>query len=234
MSPQTQGTDTTIDSNIDVVTLRSAPVTLAAGENNPTIDAGFFIDNPKASIVKKWTAPAPLSYKIGDTLSFEIVVTNEGNVPVTSYNVVDDSFASAATGLTCTPAIGDVTIAIPVGGSNTHTCTAIVSPTATGQLTNTATLAAKGTDKLDIVAPKTTNPQSDGNTTTALDTSLDAIKASPALASLINTPTVVNNPTIVNTPTVRTGGNMDLNIILFIQIMMLCLVALKRKLTIEK
>ncbi|MBO0953376.1 SdrD B-like domain-containing protein, partial [Fibrella forsythiae] len=36
------GTDATKDSNADPITGRSTAVTLASGENNPTVDAGFY------------------------------------------------------------------------------------------------------------------------------------------------------------------------------------------------
>jgi uncharacterized repeat protein (TIGR01451 family) len=42
VSPQTQGTDNTVDSNPDRTTGRTALITLAAGELNLTIDAGLF------------------------------------------------------------------------------------------------------------------------------------------------------------------------------------------------
>ncbi|MEZ0483144.1 SdrD B-like domain-containing protein [Fibrella aquatica] len=42
------GTDATKDSNVDPITGRTAAVTLASGENNPTVDAGFY--QPTASL----------------------------------------------------------------------------------------------------------------------------------------------------------------------------------------
>ena len=41
-SPATQGSDTTIDSNLNTTTLKSANVTLISGQNNTTIDGGFY------------------------------------------------------------------------------------------------------------------------------------------------------------------------------------------------
>ena len=48
-SPASQGTDPTKDSNANTLSGRSAPVTLASGENNTTIDAGLY-STPNASL----------------------------------------------------------------------------------------------------------------------------------------------------------------------------------------
>ncbi|MGL4758434.1 MAG: DUF7507 domain-containing protein [Patescibacteria group bacterium] len=140
---------------------------------------------PKASIVKKWTGAAPTGYKPGDTLNFEIIVTNEGKFPVTSYNVTDDNFAGASEAAVCTPALGDQAIAIAAGASQKFVCTAKVLATATGTLKNTAILAPKGTDPLAIVPPAATNPQSDADTTTPAETANDDISVPPTPAASI-------------------------------------------------
>ncbi|NWJ98574.1 MAG: carboxypeptidase regulatory-like domain-containing protein, partial [Chloroflexi bacterium] len=49
-SPAVSGTNTAIDSNPNVTTGRTAPVTLIIGENNPTIDAGLYQSNALASL----------------------------------------------------------------------------------------------------------------------------------------------------------------------------------------
>ncbi len=42
-SPATQGTNTAIDSNLDTITLTTANVTLISGQNDMTVDGGFYI-----------------------------------------------------------------------------------------------------------------------------------------------------------------------------------------------
>ncbi|NWJ99027.1 MAG: carboxypeptidase regulatory-like domain-containing protein, partial [Chloroflexi bacterium] len=49
-SPALSGTNTSIDSNANVTTGRTAPVTLVSGENNPTIDAGLYTSTTLASL----------------------------------------------------------------------------------------------------------------------------------------------------------------------------------------
>ena len=45
-SPDNQGSDDAADSDVNPVTGKATPVTLAAGDNNPTIDAGIYAQDP--------------------------------------------------------------------------------------------------------------------------------------------------------------------------------------------
>jgi hypothetical protein len=53
---QTMGSDPALDSNADPSTGLTAPVTLAIGEHNPTIDAGLVSANPTAISLQSFTA----------------------------------------------------------------------------------------------------------------------------------------------------------------------------------
>ena len=61
-------------------------------------DASYFGANPALSVLKSETSSGP--YAVGDTINYDIVVTNTGNVTLTGVTAVDNS---ASVG-TCTPA----------------------------------------------------------------------------------------------------------------------------------
>ena len=114
----------------------------------------------------------------GTSISYTIVVTNAG--PSAATNVlVADTFPASLTGVTWTSVgsagvmgndasgsgnINDTVSFIPVGGTITYTVNATIAPTATGTLSNTATVS--GADD--------TNPSNNSSTdTTALDVQYD-------------------------------------------------------------
>ena len=141
LSPTSQftGTDTAVDSNADPATGRSEPVTLAAGEQNLTIDAGLveFVPAPGISIEKATNGQdaddAPgIELIVGETAEFTFVVSNTGNVPLADITVNDDvlGFICQITGL-------------DVGGSETCVTTAVVTE---GQVTNVATATGQPID----------------------------------------------------------------------------------------
>jgi hypothetical protein len=73
---------------------------------------------------------APVSGQVGDTVDYEIVVTNTGNVPLTidGYDVVDHNCTGIAGGAGSEP--------LEVGASTTYTCSHVL--TEAGSYTNTA------------------------------------------------------------------------------------------------
>ncbi|MFK8014057.1 MAG: SdrD B-like domain-containing protein, partial [Gammaproteobacteria bacterium] len=92
---QTAGGDPTVDSNPDVNTGITAPVTLASGEFNPTIDAGVImlgasIDIEKATNGEDADTPTGPSIIAGDTVNWTYVVTNTGELTVNNVSVSDD------------------------------------------------------------------------------------------------------------------------------------------------
>lgn len=69
-----RGGSEALDSDGDLATHRSAPVTLAAGEHNPDVDFGFFVTG--IDLVK--TGPGSVS--VGDTITYHFQVVNTGDV----------------------------------------------------------------------------------------------------------------------------------------------------------
>ena len=114
------------------------------------------------------TAPA------GSTVTYSIVVSNAGPSSVSGATVFDTlPTAIAYASWTCTASAGgncgaasgfggiNQTIGLPVGGSATFTLTATIKPTATGTLTNTATVG---------VPAGTTDPFPGNNSASDTDT----------------------------------------------------------------
>lgn len=124
------------DSDPDPATGITGDVVLAAGEDDVTIDAGVFIPAPALALEKRVqgvdanTAPGPM-LAVGSTATFDYVVTNTGNDPLTSLSVADDR---------------GVTVTCPqttVGLGETVTCTGSATVVA-GPYTNVGTAAAVG------------------------------------------------------------------------------------------
>ncbi|HHB90104.1 MAG TPA: hypothetical protein ENK60_02215, partial [Anaerolineae bacterium] len=74
-SPAKVGGDDTIDSDGDEVT-HDVTVTLAAGEDNPNIDFGFY---PTSGYTLTKTLNTTGAIRVGDVISFTITITNTGN-----------------------------------------------------------------------------------------------------------------------------------------------------------
>src|SRR5262249_35801061 len=124
----------------------------------------------------------------GSTVTYTITVTNHGTDAVTGATVSDPFPAaislaswtcSASGGATCTASgTGDIndTVHIPPAASLTYTVQATISPSATGSLTNTATVTApNGVTDVDLA----------NNTSTDIDTLIPVVLASvPALSTL--------------------------------------------------
>jgi uncharacterized repeat protein (TIGR01451 family) len=100
----------------------------------------------------------------GETNTYTIVVTNSGPSDANGATVTDSFPASlsgvgwdcvAAGGATCTPTgTGDISdpVNLPVNGSVTYTATGLVDPSASGTLTNSASVTAPlGVDDLDPI-----------------------------------------------------------------------------------
>ena len=84
------GGDDTKDSDDNPITGQTRSVTLAPGENNPNLDAGYYLTAPKLSLEKlvdKTRAEA------GSILSYSIVLTNSGSTTATNVTVRDSSTA---------------------------------------------------------------------------------------------------------------------------------------------
>lgn len=124
------------DSDPDPVTGITGDVVLAAGEDDLTIDAGVFMPAPGVSLEKRVqgvdadTAPGP-ALAVGTPATFDYLVTNTGNDPLTSLSVTDDRGVP----VTCPQDT--------VGLGEMVTCTGAATVVA-GPYTNVGTAAAEG------------------------------------------------------------------------------------------
>jgi uncharacterized repeat protein (TIGR01451 family) len=88
-------TSSDTDSNADPVTGRTSPVTLGAGQNNPTIDAGLVVLQPAISL-RKFTngqdadTPPGVYVQPGSTVTWTYVVKNIGQTPLDNLTLTDD------------------------------------------------------------------------------------------------------------------------------------------------
>ena len=106
---QNQGADDALDSDAHPTTGRTDAFAWAVGQTNTTIDAGFWTPTPSIDIQK---TPDTQTVNYGQTATFQIVVTNTGNVALTSISVSDPLAPS------CNTNIGS----LAVGVSNTYSC----------------------------------------------------------------------------------------------------------------
>jgi hypothetical protein len=139
-SPQDQGADDGLDSDASPTTGRTGTVTLASGQTDNSVDAGFFA--PTADIdIEKFTngqdadfapgviIPVP---NVAPPVTWTYTVTNTGNLPLTNVVVTDDQ-----EGAVCTiPSLA-------VGA--TQTCT-LTGTTMRGAYTNMATVTGQPVD----------------------------------------------------------------------------------------
>ncbi|WP_338874818.1 SdrD B-like domain-containing protein [Spirosoma sp. SC4-14] len=159
------------DSDANPITGQTQSVTLAPGENNLTLDAGFYPVTPTTDLAIVKTGPS--SVTAGQSLSYNVVITNNGPSGADGATVSDPAVANfTATTVSCLGSGGGAacpttpTIASLQGGS-------LVIPTlpSGGSLTLvvTGTAGASGTIvNVASVAPPSgvidTNPNNDSST----------------------------------------------------------------------
>ena len=127
----------------------------------------------------------------GDAISYTVVVTNDGPSDVTGATIADSlpatlsgaTFTAAATGgasgftASGSGSIDDTTVDLPAGSSVTYTLTANIAPSATGTLSNTATVTPPagvtntngqdfGDEVIDLDADDNTEVESSSDTDT--------------------------------------------------------------------
>ncbi len=129
------------------------------------------------------------TYTPGTPVTYTIVVANAGpsNAPNAS---VTDTLPAALTGATwscvgsggatCPPSgagnLAAVAVSIPVSGQVTFTVSGVVSPAATGSLSNTATVAAP----VGVTDPNTANNSATDTDTAALRADIEVVKSGTA------------------------------------------------------
>ncbi|MBK6798619.1 MAG: DUF11 domain-containing protein [Acidobacteria bacterium] len=158
--------------------VNTATVALPAGPNDPNQQNNSSTDtdtpDPRADLAITKTDGVTTATPGGQTV-YTIVATNNGPSAVFGVSITD-TFPAAITSATwtCTSAGGAIcpnangtgnineTADLPVGSSLTFTVTAQISPNATGQLINTATV--------DVDSEIFTDPNPSNNTATDIDT----------------------------------------------------------------
>ena len=163
-------------------TFGTATITINLKDNGNTASGGVDTSAPQSFVINV-TPVADLaitktdgvtSTPSGSPVVYNITATNLGPNGVTRATVTD-TFPAAVTGVawtcsgtgsgTCNPSgtgnINEQPVNIPVGGTVTFLASAVISPSATGNLTNTATVA---------VPAGTTDPNLANNTATDTDT----------------------------------------------------------------
>ncbi len=111
----------------DVNTVTSAGKSDLGDDISGTAVAALHVVHPGVAISKTTDKP---DYRVGETVTYTIVVTNTGDQPLTDTTVADPTTAG------CAKTVGD----LPVGGSTTYTCTD-TAPVPGGA--NTATVTAR-------------------------------------------------------------------------------------------
>ncbi|WP_381523531.1 SdrD B-like domain-containing protein [Spirosoma soli] len=206
------GTNTALDSDADPTTGATAPISLTAGENNLSVDAGVkLIPVYDVAIAKTVISAAP--YNAGGQLTYQLTVTNNSNQPV--YNVrVNDvlpaqvSFVSGDGFAASGPSSVSALVAGPISasGSVSLTLTAQISPSYSGTAVQNIAVVSRYTSTTDANGPVPVDTTPANNTATVTT----PIGLAPVIQLTITDPAVCNpttnvysttgTVTLVNTP----------------------------------
>ncbi len=143
-----QGSDNAADSDADPVTGRTAPVVLAPGTTNLTLDAGLWQPAPAVSLVKTaGSAPDGTDYAIqlAESVTYTYTILNTGNTWLQSVTVTDDKLG----------AVGTVAGLLAPGQSAVLAASAAVAASVTNLGTVSGTAALPTGTALPGVAPVT-------------------------------------------------------------------------------
>ncbi len=181
----------------------------------PTADLSITkVDNKGGSSITNTTGAA----SPGGTIVYTIVVTNAGPLTATGATVADtlpagissDSYTATpsggATGFTPsgTGAIDDTAVNLPSGSTVTYVVTAAINPSASGSLSNTATVTAPG----GLTDPNLANNSATDNDSLVPMTDLAVTKVDNVGGSSITNTTglAANDGTIIYTIVVTNNG----------------------------
>jgi protocatechuate 3,4-dioxygenase beta subunit len=199
----TQGSNAALDSNANVSTGLTAPVTLASGQTDTSIDAGLISNQVDLSVTK---TDGVTSIAAGSQDTYTITVTNNGPATVSSFSMLDNVPANLVNPVFGTPSAGsysattDVwsglnlasgqsvsitltgTIAAPAGGTTTTTYTASGS-SCDGAESGSATVVT-GTNQIIVTLwSNQANPTSAGQEVSGISFSLGSTPVSATLSS---------------------------------------------------
>ncbi len=166
------GPNRSLDSDL-LATGRTGSVTLASGEFNPSLDAGF-VPGYDVGIEKLVVNPKG-SYLPGDLITYRLVVTNNSAYPVYNVVVTDQmpagvSFVSGSGLVSSGPNSTSGTIAGPLVASGSVSLTYTAQISNTYSATSIANVAVVGpftsTSNVDGYKPRDSNPANNTATTT--------------------------------------------------------------------
>ncbi len=101
-APQDQGANNLLDSDVNRSTGATVVTTLESGEIDLSWDAGIYLQDARIGLAKR-VVGSPVEVSPGNwDVTYEILVRNYGNVPLTNIQVTDDLSATYATGATFT------------------------------------------------------------------------------------------------------------------------------------
>ncbi|WP_192579011.1 SdrD B-like domain-containing protein [Fibrisoma limi] len=167
-----QGGDDAADS--DPINGVTQSITLASGETNNTLDAGFYLLRFDLALSKDIvSAPSPLLP--GGVITYQIIVTNQGELTATNTEVTDfipdgTAFnAAASPGFTQSGSNAVATIAsLAPGESATLTIGLTLTATTGGIITNRAEITADSGDDVDSTPGNAGTVPNEDDTDTAL------------------------------------------------------------------
>ncbi|KAB7731293.1 DUF11 domain-containing protein [Rudanella paleaurantiibacter] len=152
-SPANQGGDDTTDS--DVINGITSSLTLSPGENNPTLDAGFYPLRFDLAL-NKAVVSAPTPLLPGSLITYRITLTNEGeltafNTLITDTPPAELSFSAAnSPDFTSTGGVASATVAALAPGQSVTLTVAYTLATGTSTaLTNQAEITSTSNDDVD-------------------------------------------------------------------------------------
>jgi uncharacterized repeat protein (TIGR01451 family) len=203
-SPLNQGGDTAKDSDADLTTGRTATVTLAGGQDNPTIDAGIY---QPTTITPTVTATATSTATTTPTVTATATAT--GTPTVTTTPTVTATSTATTTPTVTTTATATVTGTPTVTSTATVTSTPTVVSTATSTVTATGTPIATGTPTVTTTATTTATSTATTSATPTWNgtvTSTPVVITTPPVSGTTPGVTVTTTPPVTGTPSVGVTG----------------------------
>jgi uncharacterized repeat protein (TIGR01451 family) len=158
-------------------TIPAGGVTSSAGDNTDPASADLFVADPGLTIVKSVTSTGPYD-AVGQTVGYQFVVTNTGDVTLTSVGV-DDTQTAPAGALTS----GPTCVSVAPSGSCTGSSSTTLTPGQSATFTATYTLTQADLDNgsVDDSATASGTPPTGSPVTSSPSTASVATTSDPGL-----------------------------------------------------